>query len=201
MTKDELVDAFKMALTDMGMHKMKDAQDRGFTDQQITDAAKGLADKLSPVIEDMKKMTATASAKDAKAKAEKQVKELEDKVRAEERARTQIIIDAMPLIPEGEREALRNADSKAIMVKALGDRLPNADSYDEATLHGALMIAAKDARENPEEGDGLPPGVSSTFEDKSTVSTVATGVKDARAKAIDAIYEQHDKQYEEAGGI
>ena len=77
--------------------------------------------------------------------------------RAEERDRFAVLTDAMPLIAEDKRAALMEAEPKAILVAALGDSIPNADSQSVGYLKGALDMAIRQVKADAD--NRLPAGV------------------------------------------
>ena len=84
---------------------------------------------------------------DAKARADQKAKDdaaaFEQKIRAEERDRANVVADALPMIPESKRDEMRNADTKDILVAAVGDSVPDPENQSEAFLKGALEMKKK----------------------------------------------------------
>ena len=141
-----LADAVAAAL-DKGNHKQ-------YMDANAMDAfKKEMMDTISPIVDGMKQMKdaqdAALTAAD-KAKAEAEAKTAADalvaSVKAEERERYAVLTDAMPLIAEDKRAALLEAEPKAILVAALGDSIPDADSKSVDYLRGALTAIGQDSK-------------------------------------------------------
>ena len=162
---------------------------------------KSFMDSISPVLDAMKEMKATQdaaitaadaakTAADAKAAGDKLV----ELTRAEERERFAVLTDAMPLIAEDKRAALMDAEPKAILVAALGDSIPNADTMSVDYLRGALAVA-KVQQAAAVANDGLPAGVKA-FDGARPVTAT-----DARAKAQADYEAMISKRYTDAGGI
>ena len=131
------------------------------------DVARAVTDAVAPIIEQMSKMReaqdAAAEAQKAaaaRAEAEKAADKLVADTRAQERARYAILQDASPFLPEEKRADLLNAETKDILVAAVGDAIPNAAALDQATLHGVLlgMKAAAKAAPAPARPPGIAPG-------------------------------------------
>lgn len=158
--------------------------DPQMTPEQLAEAvAKGLADAkvtvndgttdvkaliqrlLEPLHKDVTALRDGQAAAAAEAAAEEATKAFEADIVKRERARYQVLQDALPLIPEGQRTGLEQLDTKAILVMALKDHLPGADQHTEDYLHGVLkgMAAARTAPITTTGPQGaLPPGVVTT---------------------------------------
>ena len=204
MEKKEMMDAIAEAM-DMGMKKYRPGMDAAAFDME--GMKKSFMDSISPVLDAMKEMkdaqdavlTAADAAKvaaDAKAAGDKLV----ELTRAEERERFAVLTDAMPLIAEDKRAALLEAEPKAILVAALGDSIPNADTMSVDYLRGALAVAKTTAvaMTKPEDiamGGGLPAGVKAFDGARNVTAT------DARAKAQADYEAMITKRYTDAGGI
>ena len=156
----EITDAVGKALDEgMQRRRMGDASDAGYE--------KAMRDALAPVMDEFNKMKATQDAAitaadaakvaaDAKAAGDKLV----ELTRAEERERFAVLTDAMPLIAEDKRAALMEAEPKAILVAALGDSIPNADTMSVDYLRGALAVAkVQEKNASNQSGGSLPAGV------------------------------------------
>ena len=113
--------------------------------QQAMAPVKGQVDALAKQIADDRE---AKSADEAKAKAETKAKEFENAIRTEERTRAAVFADAMPMIPEADRAALKDASVKEILVAAVGDKVPNAAECDEGYLRGAFEVMKADAKRN-----------------------------------------------------
>ena len=190
-----LADAVAAAL-DKGSHNMR------YMDSTAMDAfKKEMMDAISPVVDGMKQMR---DANDAaiqhaeKQKAEAEAREAADalvaQVRGEERERYAVMSDAMPFIAEDKRAALETADSKAILVAAMSDSIPNAADMSVDFLRGALsgLKNARDKYQDLPGKDGLPAGV--------TQFGGQHNVTDARADAMAKYIEAQTKTYTDAGG-
>ena len=197
MTDKEIADAVSAAV-DMSMKKHGDSN-------VSTDAVvSAVMDKMKPMMEDMKKMKdAAAKAEDEKKAAENKkkaqdaAKTLVDSTRAEERARFKVLEDAKPFLSEEDYTAVQDKEPKEILIKALGDSVPDAADKSYDYLSGALDIAKKahDAQEKAGGGGGnLPTGVKPfKGQDAGDPSKIR---ETAMAEAIKA----QDKMYEDKGG-
>ena len=160
MNKKDMEDAFSAALD--GFMKKMDAGgrtgDKGFRREDIATA---ISDAMKPMFDGFKKFQDTAdmltTAEDerkaaaglaaAEAKAATDLKTLTDTIEADAKARYEIMMDAMPLIPDDKRAGLDTSDAKAVLVAAVGDSVPNAAAQSIDYLRGvaAVMRKAQDA--------------------------------------------------------
>lgn len=126
---------------------------------------------LTPVVEIVQGMKTAQDKAEVDRKAAELKKETEaagkklvDDTRAEERARQSVLTKALPLIPEDKHAGLDALDTKAILVLAVGDNVPNAAQQDEGYLRGALdQLAFKQA--NIRSAVGNPSGAPKPAED------------------------------------
>ena len=93
-----------------------------------TAISKAVLDAINPAIEGIKRLAdeqAAAQAVIAKDEAMAKVKDAADELiavtRKQERERSVIVADAMALIPEDKREALKDAEVRDVLVAAIGD--------------------------------------------------------------------------------
>lgn len=198
MSRKEVMDAVSAAL-DGRMEGFKmDGADAGKMKQHMMDA---FSDAMKPIMDGMKRMTdaadeaaAAKQAADAKAKAAKDRDELIQSVRAEERARFRILTDARPMLSDEDFESVKDSEPKAILCKALGDRVPDADKRSTDYLEGALAVAKATDAAPPAATRTLPPGVS-VFDGQRLSAS------DARAKAEAEFIASQEKLYTDAGGV
>ena len=197
MEKKEMMDAIAEAM-DMGMKKYRPGMDAAAFDAE--GMKKSFMDSISPVLDAMKEMKdaqdkALTAADEAKATADAKAAgdALVNATRAEERERFAVLTDAMPLIAEDKRAALLEAEPKAILVAALGDSIPNADTMSVDYLRGALSFAK--VQQATAANDGLPAGVKA-FDGARPVTAT-----DARAKAQAEYEAMISKRYTDSGGI
>lgn len=198
MEKKEMMDTIAEAM-DMGMKKHRMGNDMAGIDME--GMKKSFMDSISPVLDAMKEMKETQDKALAAADAAKAATDakaagdaLVNATRAEERERFAVLTDAMPLIAEDKRAALLEAEPKAILVAALGDSIPNADTMSVDYLRGALAVAKVKAADAPA-NDGLPVGVKAFDSARNVTAT------DARAKAQAEYEAMISKRYTDAGGI
>ena len=220
MDTQTIVDAVSAAF-DAGMNRYRDAGDSAANDADaikrsimdaLGDAIKPLTDAVTALSANQDAATKAATdaraadnetkrVADAKADAKAAADALVAATRAEERARYEILVDALPLIAEDKRAALADAEPKAILVAALGDAVPDGDKLSVDYLRGALRIAkaqadaAQMSSNDSRSGSGLPEGVSPFAADRAVNST------DVRTKAHDAFVDMQQKVYADAGGI
>lgn len=204
MTKKEMMDAIGEAV-DAGMHKYRDGVKDGAVDASAMDAMKkAFMDALGPVLDGMKKMNDVADerqrAEDA-AKAEtaareageKLVKETEDRMRQH----FTVFVDAMPLLPQDKLAELAGADTKAVLIAALGDAVPEPEKQSVEYLHGALAIAMNQRKQLLKTGipsDDLPPGVRA-FDSRNG------GSGNVRSQSMDAFVKAQTERYQKSGGV
>ena len=136
---------------------------------------------------------------DAKAAADALVKQTQDEMTA----RFQVMQDVLPLVDEKDRAALiADGDVKAILVKAVGDAVPNADSMSEDFLRGVALGLRRQQDANA--GMPLDPSVGGTPL-PSGVVPFKPGKDSApsgdRKTAYDAYVEAASKKYKAAGGV
>ena len=79
--------------------------------------------------------------KQSEQKAIDSANKLVEKTIKEERARNHVMSEALPFIPEQEREQYRESSIKEVLVRALKDVIPNAASMTEDFLRGSLTTA------------------------------------------------------------
>ena len=211
LTKKDVEDAFSTALD--GFFKKMDGQigtaDMG---KMRHDMSAALGDAMKPFMDTLAAVKDTAdglkTAEDARkeaedraaaeAKAEADLKTVKDAIRAEERARYEIMLDAMPLIPEDKRAGLDTADPKAVLVAAVGDSVPNAKDASIDYLRGVVSMKRKAMEDAGNLGGGgqndLPPGVVPfTMGDRLSAT-------DTRLKAEDEFKKSQVDRYTKAGG-
>ena len=181
------------------------ALDRGNHNRQMDTGAmdafkKEMMDTITPIVDGMKEMKASqdaavTAADNAKATADAKAAgdALVNATRVEERERFAVLTDAMPLIAEDKRAALLESDPKAILVAALGDSIPNADTMSVDYLRGALSFAK--VQQAAAANDGLPAGVKAFDSARPVTAT------DARAKAQADYEAMITKRYADSGGI
>ena len=199
-------DGFEDAMKKMEMDNMGK---KGNMDAMAMKKAFGdaMTDAMKPYMDGMMKMKdsldarhkaededkARRAADEAKLKAEDAAKDFEKQIVAQERARYDIMLDAMPLIDEAKRETLKGADVKDILIAALGDSIPNAANQSVDYLRGALDAAKHSASLGGVDDMSLPAGVVA-FDSRPIAAT------DARKKAQDAYIQKVADQYTKAGG-
>ena len=125
----------------------------------VADAVKPLQEQIDEIAKQRQADLAERKAADAKAQADAAANKLVEATRTEERARASILADALPLVSEDKRAALQNADTKTILVAAVGDSLPDAANQSEDFLRGVLAarkMAAATQPQNQLVGDRLP---------------------------------------------
>ena len=187
MEKKEMMDAIAEAM-DMGMKKYRPGMDAAAFDAE--GMKKSFMDSISPVLDAMKEMKdardkALTAADEAKATADAKAAgdALVNATRAEERERFAVLTDAMPLIAEDKRAALLESDPKAILVAALGDSIPNADTMSVDYLRGALSFAK--VQQAAAANDGLPAGVKAFDSARPVTATDARGQGAGRLRGHD----------------
>ena len=118
--------------------------------------AKVITDAVTPIAETMKTLTEERAAQkesDDRATAEAAARVSADALiadtKAKERLRAALLTDAMPLIPESRREAMQNAETKDILVAAVGDSVPNASEMSEDFLRGMLVVLKREHAKSP----------------------------------------------------
>ena len=117
--------------------------------------AKAVADAMAPMATKLQEMqdkqAAADKAAEDKAK-ETQLAATLDEAMAKgaeiERTRQEVWRDAEAFIPEAQRDTLRTADIKEILVAAVGDSVPNAKDADPGYLRGVLVGLAKSRTQN-----------------------------------------------------
>ena len=206
MTKQDVMDATADAIDAFMKKNNMDGQTALDMRKAMGDAMKPMMDKFEAGMKKMgdqvdevqKAADERKSAQDAAAaesKANDARKVFEDSVRTEERERSAIVADALPLVPEDLRAALSIAtDVKDILVAAVGDTVPNAKDASVDYLRGVVSTMRK-VQDDAGSGD-LPAGVVA-FDSKKTNLTAS----DARAKAAKEFVDMQAEAYKKAGGI
>lgn len=90
----------------------------------------------------------------AKAAAKEKADAFEAEIIKRERARAAVVVDAMPFIDEAQRPTLMDKDAKTILVAALGDTIPNAETLSVDYLHGALATKKAMTKQFGDSGGG-----------------------------------------------
>ena len=117
----------------------KDAKpDAAAISQAVTSAMSPLMTQLKSVVDTQTAAEKTRKDAEFAAEAKKAADKLVADTLAVERTRQEVLINALPLIPEAKRSLLKDASVKDILVAAVGDALPNAAQLSEDYLRGAL---------------------------------------------------------------
>ena len=206
MSKKDMEDAFSTALD--GFMKKMDASgktgDKGFMREDISTA---ISDAMKPMFDGFKKFQDTAdklttaederkSASDlaaAEAKAATDLKTLTDTIEADAKARYDIMMDAMPLIPNDKRAGLDTSDAKAVLVAAVGDSVPNAAAESIDYLRGVAAVMRKAQDDGAGMRSALPDGV-------VPFDSARHSVTDARKDATAAFIKSQTDAYAKSGG-
>ena len=206
MNKKDMEDAFSTAL-DGFMKKMDASGKTGDKSFMREDIATAISDAMKPMFDGFKKFQDTAdlltSAEDerkaatdlaaAQAKAATDLKTLTDTIEADAKARYEVMMDAMPLIPEDQRAGLDTADVKAVLVAAVGDSVSNAAAQSIDYLRGVAAVMRRTQDAGGEARGGLPDGV-------VAFDSARHSVTDARKDATAAFIKSQADAYAKAGG-
>ena len=106
--------------------------------QRVEELAKEMADKQAVAEKAAREQQEAESAAKAENEAKESAAAFEAQIRAEERARALIVADVLPFIAEDKREELSKADTKEMLLAAVGDSVPNAAEQTEDYLRGIL---------------------------------------------------------------
>ena len=142
--KKEIAESIATGLS-AGLKNQNAQIDAGVLTNAVTQAVNPITEK----VEVLAKQVADDRARLEEADALSAAKEAEDKAREaadalvretirKERFRNDILNEALPMIPESDRDKYKDSPIKDILVRALGEEIPNAANMTEEYLRGSL---------------------------------------------------------------
>ncbi len=146
MTKEEIQEMLRKTVADAlpNSGNGKNAPDASAIASAVMAGLTPVIDEMRKVVEDTAKREQEAKAADSKKKAEEAADKLINATVAQERERAVLFADALPLIPEEKREAMKSADVKDFLIAAIGDSIAIPEGASIDFLKGAFASLKKD---------------------------------------------------------